>query len=149
MRKRIVLNKFEGPLNPCDIYTKYLDQQTMERHLGFMNIEERQGRPEVAPQAVRGGQQAGVAGEGVHHVDLHGPDRRRARGPKRGAELRVARRWWATVANLGGEVCEVSVESIGKKALEVMVAEASMEVEGFVQSRQDGEVGDQHRGDLP
>lgn len=51
--KRLVLNKVCGKDNPGDIFTKYLDFRTMEKHLRFMGIQRREGRPAVAPQVVR------------------------------------------------------------------------------------------------
>ena len=62
---RFGIGKVDGKENPSDIYTKYLDQATMEKHLGFMHIVNRAGRPEVAPGAAHHG-----AGQGGDEVGL-------------------------------------------------------------------------------
>ena len=50
--ERIVLEKVLGTENPADIFTKYLDKATMDKALGKMSCEFREGRAKAAPDTM-------------------------------------------------------------------------------------------------
>ena len=41
--------KVAGAINPADLGTKHLDKESIARHLKSWDLEEREGRPKVAP----------------------------------------------------------------------------------------------------
>ena len=43
------LSKVEGPDNPADILTKFVDKATLDKHIGTLSLEELGGRAESAP----------------------------------------------------------------------------------------------------
>jgi len=46
------LEKFPGPINPADLLTKFLDQQTIRQHVANAGLYEEAGRPKSAPRIV-------------------------------------------------------------------------------------------------
>ena len=98
---RVNIKKVDGKHNPSDIHTKFLDVQTMERHLKFMKVQRRQGRPGVAPEMVSGQlaqmevdvAEVGHGGEGARKMNRQELENAIAK-KRRGGRLREARRWW-------------------------------------------------------
>ena len=50
--ERVLLEKVLGTDNPADIFTKYVDQASMTKHLTTMNCEYRDGRAKAAPDTM-------------------------------------------------------------------------------------------------
>ena len=50
--ERVLLEKILGTENPADIFTKYVDQASMSKHLAKMNCEFRDGRAKAAPDTM-------------------------------------------------------------------------------------------------
>ena len=48
-QRRLVFNKVLGKDNPADVLTKYVDQQTLNRHLDNMSLMREEGRADSAP----------------------------------------------------------------------------------------------------
>ena len=147
-QRRVNLKKVDGKLNPSDIHTKYLDMQTMERHLKFMRVQRRQGRPGVAPEMVSG--ELVPTGEGVDGVEPGGEGAEKKMDVKevekaiakkrRGRRLKEARRWWSDsrddaleadidlvnielgdieLSELRGRECHVNLLEVYRKELDV------------------------------
>ena len=102
-----------GGDNPSDLQTKYLDGSTMAKHLEAIGIQEREGRPEVAPEHVPGRGGPECEGDGVDVVQAEARTKRRSAMRLR---LKGAKAWWHLRLGDFGEGC---VDAVGTQSEEV------------------------------
>ena len=102
-KKKLGLENILGRENPSDLQTKYLDANSIARHLKKIGAEIRSGRPEAAPDHVPGDGAAEWEHEGVNEVDDYKEILEKAGGEVRRKDegcraerlsLRSARVWW-------------------------------------------------------
>ena len=134
-RKELGLEKIHGRDNPSDLQTRYLDANSIERHLRRIGAEVRDGRPEVAPGHVPG--EAVVMNEfkdvdGVAYAkDCEGVKKAGGRSRKesyRTERLRSARAWWRESLRemdlLVAHVDSVGLEEVSSNRLEATFEES-------------------------
>ena len=120
LHKKLGLEKVLGRDNPSDLQTKYLDANSMDRHLRRIGAEIREGRPEAAPDHVPGGaagdgelecvDRIGITKKEENVKDVDAVGGRMRKRSYRTEKLRNARTWWSeSLRERDLQICHVDL----------------------------------------